>query len=243
MMAQTEAVSAESAKPDFEPDTEEAIPPIPTAEPVREVSKSSLGSMNSALAWTRKVCGGITRDVRRRYAYYKSAWTDAFTDGNTQQSLATVSFLFFACLAPAIAFGTIFDEQTDHNLGVVEAILSSAISGIIYSLTSGQPIAILGGTGPGLAYTVAFYQICKMANVEFLPARVWQGLWCALITVILSVFDCCALMSHVTRFVEEIFAALISLIFIVEALLAVLKAYYDFDEATAFLTTLLCFGT
>jgi len=200
-------------------------------------------STDSALQWTHRCCGGLIRDVKRRGAYYVSDWTDAFQGENLQKSFSTISFLFFACLAPAIAFGSIFDTQTDHNIGVVEAIASSALSGIIYSLTSGQPIAILGGTGPGLAYTVAFYQICKMADVEFLPARVWQGLWCSLITVILAVTDCCALMSHVTRFVEEIFSALISLIFIAEAFIALISAYYERDTEAAFLTTLLCFGT
>eukprot|EP00404_Azadinium_spinosum_P005382 CAMPEP_0180480836 /NCGR_PEP_ID=MMETSP1036_2-20121128/34038_1 /TAXON_ID=632150 /ORGANISM="Azadinium spinosum, Strain 3D9" /LENGTH=563 /DNA_ID=CAMNT_0022488477 /DNA_START=65 /DNA_END=1756 /DNA_ORIENTATION=- len=200
-------------------------------------------STGSELQWTHRCCGGIIRDVKRRYAYYKSDWVDAFTSENLQKTSSTVSFLFFACLSPAIAFGTIFEIQTEGQIGVVEAIISSATAGIIYSLTSGQPLAILGGTGPGLAYTVAFYQICKMMDIEFLPARVWQGLWCSLITVIMAVTDCCALMSHATRFVEEIFSALISLIFIKEALVEVIEAYYDRDESSAFLTTLLCFGT
>jgi hypothetical protein len=50
-------------------------------------------------------------------------------------------------------------------------------------------------------------------------------------------------MAHVTRYVEEIFSALISLIFIVEALKSVIDAYYKRSDAAAFLTTLLCFST
>ena len=72
--------------------------------------------------------------------------------------------------------------------------------------------------GPELAYTVVFYNMCQKFNVEFLPARVWQGLWTALFTCMLSAFDASALMNRVTRFTEEIFAALISVIFIIEAL-------------------------
>jgi hypothetical protein len=160
-----------------------------------------------------------------------------------QQCTASIAFLFFACLAPAIAFGTIYDDQTDHQMGVVEAILASAIAGIVYSLTSGQPLCILGGPGPNLAYTIAFYNSCKSMDVEFLPTRVWQGLWCSLFTVIFAVTDSCALMQYVTRYVEDIFSALISVIFIVEAFRSVIQAFDSKSEAGAFLTALLCFGT
>ena len=51
------------------------------------------------------------------------------------------------------------------------------------------------------------------------------------------------------RFTEEIFAALISVIFIIEAITAVVKLYTEpppgspDDQSAAFLGTMLCFGT
>uniref|UniRef100_A0A7S4T8Q7 Bicarbonate transporter-like transmembrane domain-containing protein n=1 Tax=Alexandrium monilatum TaxID=311494 RepID=A0A7S4T8Q7_9DINO len=117
------------------------------------------------------------------------------------------------------------------------------MAGIVYALLSGQPLCILGGTGPNLAYTVAFYKLCKSLDIEFLPCRVWQGIWCSIITVIFAVTDSCAVMSYVTRYVEEIFAALISLIFIVEALKAIGETFIRRSEAASFLTALLSFGT
>ena len=51
------------------------------------------------------------------------------------------------------------------------------------------------------------------------------------------------------RFTEEIFAALISVIFIIEAITAVVKLYTEpppgssNDQSAAFLGTMLCFGT
>jgi len=200
-------------------------------------------SVGSELQWTRRCCGGILKDVRRRGPYYKSDFVDAFKGQNFQKTTSSISFLLFACIAPAIAFGGMFAERTDGYIGVVEVLLSSGITGILYSLLSGQPLCIMGGTGPGMAYTVAFYEMTKALDVEFLPARVWQGLWCSLITVVLACTDCCALMSHVTRFVEEIFSALISIIFIAEAFIALGNAYSTRTREAAFLTTLLCFGT
>merc|ERR1719454_2025503 len=186
-------------------------------------------------------------DIKPRAPFYLSDWTDGFKKENFATTMASIVFLFFACLSPAITFGLLFDESTDHQLGAIEMILSSGISGIIYSLLSGQPLCILGATGPELAYTVVFYNMCVSMDIEFLPARVWQGLWCALFTVLIALFDLNALMSHVTRFTEEIFSALISLIFIISAYTNVIKLY-DTDNtvskrAEAFAGTIIFLGT
>jgi hypothetical protein len=179
--------------------------------------------------------------------FYASDWTDALSSENRSKVIASISFLFFACLAPAVTFGLLFSEATDDQLGVVETILSSGISGILYSLFSGQPLCILGATGPELAYTAVFYTLCDVFDIEFLPARVWQGLWCCLFTCMIALFDLSSLMKHCTRFTEEIFSLLISAIFIVGALRNVCNLYTKGDEfeprSRAFLGTLLSFGT
>jgi len=50
-------------------------------------------------------------------------------------------------------------------------------------------------------------------------------------------------MQHVTRYVEDIFSALISLIFIIEALKAVFETFPERGREAGFLTSLLCFTT
>jgi len=50
-------------------------------------------------------------------------------------------------------------------------------------------------------------------------------------------------MSHFTRFVEDIFALLISVIFIVGAFRSLVEAFNDLSKAAAFKTVLLCLGT
>ena len=106
-----------------------------------------------------------------------------------------------------------------------------------------QPLCILGATGPELAYTVVFYKLCNALDLEFLPARVWQGLWTALFTVILAVTDGSAVMKMYTRFTEEIFSALISLIFIIEAFQKIFGGFYTLSLEGALLTTLLSLFT
>ena len=171
-----------------------------------------------------KPFGGIRADWWRRMTpFYKSDWTDAFTAQNRSTVLASTVFLFFACLSPAVTFGMLFSDATGGQLGVVETIISSGLSGLFYAIFSGQPLCILGATGPELAYTAVFYAMCQQFDLEFLPARVWQGLWCALLTILMAVFDMSSFMRHCTRFTEEIFSLLISLIFILGAILNVAR--------------------
>lgn len=152
-------------------------------------------------------------------------------------------FLFFACIAPAIAFGALFDTGTDGQLGAFEMILSSAFSGIVYAFFSGQPLCIMGATGPELAYTLVFYNICKSLDLEFMVARLWCGLWCAFMTITLAITDSNYVMSYVTQFTEDVFSALISLIFIIEAILNIHKEFDEVPLDAAFLTVILAFGS
>lgn len=195
------------------------------------------------LEWTGKLLGGLRQDIRRRARYYKSDWTDAFRQEHLQKTMSSVFFLFFACLSPAIAFGTLFDAGTNGAFGVVEMILSSAVSGVIYALLSGQPLCILGATGPILAYTVVLYNMCAALDLEFLPCYFWVGVWTALFTTLMAVTDTCCLMSHVTKFTEEIFSGLISLIFIVEAIKPIVKGFEEKGLEAALLQALLMVGT
>jgi len=170
-------------------------------------------------------------------------WVEAFQGDNAQTTLASTLFLFFACLAPAIAFGALFDKGTDGQLGAFEMILSSAISGIVYAFFAGQPLCIMGATGPELAYTLVFYNMCKELDLEFMPARFWEGMWCALMTIVLALTDSNAICKWVTQFTEDVFSALISLIFIIEAGINVAKEFNEIEKDGAFLTVILALGS
>ena len=168
------------------------------------------------LEFTGRIAGGLRLDLRRRLPLYASDWTDAFKAENFQKSLSSILYLFIAALAPAITFGSRFLDGTNGQFGVLEMIMSTAVSGVIFSTFAGQPLSILGATGPFLAYTLVVYDMAVGADVEFMPFYFWVCMWCSLFTILVAVFDLCALMKHVTMFSEDIFAGLISLIFIID---------------------------
>jgi mannitol/fructose-specific phosphotransferase system IIA component (Ntr-type) len=198
---------------------------------------------DESLQYTGRFAGGLIDDLRRRLPHYASD----FRDGLSGKCLGSTLFLFFACLAPAITFGGVMAVQTGGMIGTVEMLAASAVCGVVYALVAGQPLIILGGTGPLLIFTAVLYRLCGDLSIPFLPAYAWVGLWSAAILVILALLDVSALMRFFTRFTDETFAALISLIFIYEAIRALIVIFHDLDvkkhHDTALLSVLLALGT
>lgn len=186
---------------------------------------------------------GIHGDLSRRLPHYLADWRD----GLSGKAIAASAFLFFACLAPAIAFGGLMSVLTSGEIGVIEMVVATAAAGVVYAVFAGQPLTILGGTGPFLVFTGILYTSCGRLGLPFLPTYAWVGLWTGLFVVLMGLTSASRLITHLTRFTDETFAALISLIFIVEAMTSVLsdfpKAHVPDDSALfGLILTLMTFG-
>lgn len=138
---------------------------------------------------------GIRRDYKMRLPYFKSD----IKDGLNIQCLATSLFLFFGCLAPAVGFGGLYAAATDGAIGTVEMVASTAGCGVVYALAAAQPITIIGGTGPVLAFVACLAQLAKLWQLPFLPLYAWTGLWSALILLICSMTSASNLVKVSTR--------------------------------------------
>lgn len=134
------------------------------------------------------------------------------------QVLAASFFLYFACIAPAVTFGAIYGKATNNYIGAVEMILATAWCGIVYALIGGQPMMINGGTGPVLAFTEILYKVSKSMDVPFLTLNAWIGIWVSIYMFIAAFIDLNRIIVLCTRFTDEIFSFLISLIFIINAI-------------------------
>lgn len=97
------------------------------------------------------------------------------------------------------------------------------ICGVGWGLFSGQPLTILGSTGPVLVFEKILYESCKNFNFDYLSFRLWTGIWVGIILIIFVVFDISFLVCYITRFTEENFAMLIGLIFMYESLAKLFK--------------------
>uniref|UniRef100_A0A7N8XY21 Anion exchange protein n=1 Tax=Mastacembelus armatus TaxID=205130 RepID=A0A7N8XY21_9TELE len=171
-----------------------------------------LKKSDDPLERTRRPFGGVIRDVQRRYPKYVSDFKDALNS----QCMAAVIFIYFAALSPAITFGGLLGEKTDGLIGVSELIVSTAMQGVIFCLLGAQPLLVVGFSGPLLVFEEAFYTFCTANEMEYLTGRVWIGFWLIVIVLITVALEGSFLVRFVSRFTQEIFSFLISLIFISE---------------------------
>ncbi|XP_068604370.1 anion exchange protein 2b [Brachionichthys hirsutus] len=172
---------------------------------------------------TRRPFGGLVRDVWRRYPKYLSDFKDALNS----QCMAAILFIYFAALSPAITFGGLLGEKTEGFIGVSELIVSTSIQGVLFCLLGAQPLLVVGFSGPLLVFEEAFYSFCKSNGIEYLTGRVWIGFWLVVIVVVTVAFEGSFLVRFVSRFTQEIFSFLISLIFICETFIKLGKIFRD----------------
>ncbi|XP_076391836.1 na[+]-driven anion exchanger 1 isoform X3 [Megachile rotundata] len=173
----------------------------------------------SGLSRSGKLFGGLINDVKRKAPFYLSDFKDALA----LQCVASFIFLYFACLSPIITFGGLLGEATGKNMAAMESLVSGFVCGIGYGFFSGQPLTILGSTGPVLVFETIVYEFCKKSDWNYMSFRFWIGSWITLILVILVAVDASALVCYITRFTEENFATLIAFIFIYKAIENVLS--------------------
>uniref|UniRef100_A0A672FNC6 Anion exchange protein n=1 Tax=Salarias fasciatus TaxID=181472 RepID=A0A672FNC6_SALFA len=178
---------------------------------------------DETLRRTGRLFGGLIKDVTRRYPQYVSDIRDALNP----QCMAAIIFIYFAALSPAITFGGLLGEKTEGLIGVSELIVATAMQGIIFSLLGAQPLLVIGFSGPLLVFEEAFYTFCKVNEVEYLTGRVWIGFWLVLIVVLTVAFEGSILVRFVSRFTQEIFSFLISLIFIYETFVKLFKIFQE----------------
>uniref|UniRef100_A0A8C2EXZ0 Anion exchange protein n=1 Tax=Cyprinus carpio TaxID=7962 RepID=A0A8C2EXZ0_CYPCA len=101
-------------------------------------------------------------------------------------------------------------------MGVSELMISTSVLGIIFCLIAAQPVLVIGFSGPLLVFEEAFLNFCKSQDIEYIVGRVWVGAWLVVIVVVIVAFEGSFLVRFISRFTQEIFSILISLIFIYE---------------------------
>ncbi|KAM6295484.1 band 3 anion transport protein [Aegotheles albertisi] len=161
---------------------------------------------------TGRPFGGLVRDIRRRYPKYLSDIKDALNP----QCLAAVIFIYFAALSPAITFGGLLGEKTKGMMGVSELLVSTCVQCVLFSLLSAQPLLVVGFSGPLLVFEEAFYSFCSSNGMEYIVGRVWIGFWLILLVLVVVACEGSFLVRYLSRYTQEIFSFLISLIFIFE---------------------------
>uniref|UniRef100_A0A8C2ZW17 Anion exchange protein n=1 Tax=Cyclopterus lumpus TaxID=8103 RepID=A0A8C2ZW17_CYCLU len=187
---------------------------------------------------TRKFCGGLFLDIKRKLPFFASDFYDALHI----QSLSAILFIYLGTVTNAITFGGLLGDATENMQGVLESFLGTALTGAVFCLLAGQPLTILSSTGPVLVFERLLFSFSKDNGLDYLEFRLWIGLWSAVFCLVLVATDASFLVQYFTRFTEEGFSALISFIFIYDAFKKMIKlahhhpinAGYDDNLATGY---------
>ncbi|NXA07571.1 S4A4 protein, partial [Sapayoa aenigma] len=204
---------------------------------------ASPGHLHSGeeLERTGRLFGGLLRDIRRKAPWYGSDFSDALHP----QCISAVLYIYLATVTNAITFGGMLGDATANMQGVLESFLGTAFAGFIFCLFSGQPLTILSSTGPVLVFERLLFSFSQDHSLDYLEFRLWIGLWVAFFGVVLVATEASHLVRYFTRFTEEGFCALISLIFIYDSLkkmLSLADAFpinwqYRLDNVTSYSCT------
>ncbi|POI32315.1 hypothetical protein CIB84_003934 [Bambusicola thoracicus] len=190
---------------------------------------------------TGRLFGGLIRDIRRKARWYRSDFSDAMHI----QCLSAVLYIYLATVTNAITFGGMLGDATANMQGVLESFLGTAFTGSIFCLFSGQPLTILSSTGPVLVFERLLFSFSEDYGLDYLEFRLWIGLWVAFFGLVLVATEASHLVQYFTRFTEEGFCALISLIFIYDSLKKMLSLaeafpinwHYRTDDVTLYSCT------
>ncbi|XP_014401985.1 PREDICTED: sodium bicarbonate transporter-like protein 11 isoform X5 [Myotis brandtii] len=173
---------------------------------------------------------GIREDFARRFAVYSMDFTDGIIGKNRTvgKYITTTLFLYFACLLPTIAFGTLNDENTKGAIGVQKSMAGQSIGGLLYALFSGQPLVVLLTTAPLALYTQVIRGICDDYSLDFNTFYAWIGLWNSFFLAVYALFNLSLIMSLFKRSTEDIIALFISITFVLDAVKGMTKIFQKY---------------
>lgn len=90
--------------------------------------------------------------------------------------------------------------------------------GIIYAFFAGQPLVVLGITGPVALLLGTSYGLTATFNAEYFPFFFWVCIWAGLMHIISAMVGLVSLVWKVTPFTTQIFELFIAFTFIYSAL-------------------------
>ena len=120
-------------------------------------------------------------------------------------------------LLPAIAYTLDMYRRTGEFFGINEALFSSALAAIVFSLLAAQPLTIVGVTGLISLFNFTIYDIISIYDISIYPQfMAWTAIWAAIFHWLVAFFNACDYMRYVTDFSSESFGMYVGIIYVSE---------------------------
>ncbi|ODV82122.1 uncharacterized protein CANTADRAFT_43734 [Suhomyces tanzawaensis NRRL Y-17324] len=181
-------------------------------------------------------CGyGIYHDIKSRLPYYVSDFTDAWN----YRVIPSTTFIFFTNLLPAIAFAQDMFDKTQRLYGLNEVLLSSAIGGVVFGLLAGQPLCIVGVTGPISIFSYTVYELIQPRGTPYFPFMCWIYLWSMVFHLVIAVANLVSLLKIISTFSCDVFGFFICIVYIQKGIQILLKQFDQVDLASGYCSVMI----
>lgn len=178
---------------------------------------------------------GIYNDIKSRLPHYKSDFTDAFN----YRVIPSTAFIFFTNLLPAIAFAQDMFDKTDHAYGVNEVLMLSALAGVVFGLFSGQPLCIVGVTGPISIFSYTVYELIHPRGTPYFPFMCWIYLWSMVFHIIIAVGNYISFLQIISLYSCDIFGFFINMVYIQKGIQILSNQFDDVDLASGYCSVMI----
>ncbi|SGZ54834.1 CIC11C00000004412 [Sungouiella intermedia] len=178
----------------------------------------------------RKLGRGVYNDIRARIPYYLTDFSDAYN----YRVIPSVIFIFFTNLLPAIAFAQDMFDRTDNAYGVNEVLMSSAIAGVVFGLFSGQPLCIVGVTGPIAIFSYTVYELIQPRGTPYFPFMCWIYLWLMAMHFVTALCNWVSFLKIISNFSCEVFGFFICIVYCQKAVQILDRQFSEHGPASGF---------
>ena len=168
-------------------DEENDVQPVASADEndAESGGSSSSGSYSSRPDRFFQLFTGVRTDLSTRFfPYYASDWGKPRSFSTVVNAIV---FAFVVQLIPALIFAELMDKQTEGNLAAAETLLSAGIIGVIYAIISGQPLTLLGITGPVAILLGTSHGLASQFESDYWSFFWWLCMWTALFHFITAI--------------------------------------------------------
>ena len=109
-------------------------------------------------------------------------------------------------------------RRTGEFFGVNEALFSSALAAMVFSILGAQPLTIVGITGLISLFNYTIYDIIVRYDSSIYPQFIcWTAIWAAIFHWLVAVWNMCDYMRYVTDFSSESFGMYVGIIYLSES--------------------------
>ena len=156
--------------------------------------------------------------IKKEFNEIKKTYKNDFKIKKYSKIIASICFIFVTHLSCSITYSEWLSKETDLWIGPIEVLLVNSFSGILFSLFGGQPLIILGITGPVVIYTVTMYKISKSLELNFLAFYGFSGFISGLFHILVGLKNWCNIVKYITKFTCELFETLIGVIYTIKGI-------------------------